>query len=371
LIRRRFREALAWRFGAVVTRLDSLHARLDAVDARVQAIDGRFGEGLHARLSAQEARLDAIEGALRELDDSLARLTSLAGLMPRASEDALAARNAIESRVEPMLRAIVDEESGNRRRLFRLRATAAYDEAFTVPDPLVSVTIATLGRDALLMRALPSLLAQTYTNIEVLVVGDAVSPEVEKGVEALADPRVHFANLSQRLIADPMPGRHRLVGSTMARNEAARRASGLWLVHFDDDDYLRPGAIAALLELARQQRVEVAYGGFETHQPAGNSTTVLGFPPRAERFAWPAALMHGGLRFLERELVASALDLPGDIYMLERALRAGVRFAMLDDIVLDYFPAQQWDGREERLMFTPTPDVPARFVSAAKSKARS
>src|SRR5437660_298208 len=79
------------------------------------------------------------------------------------------------------------------------------------------------------------------------------------------------------------------------------------------------------------------------HKPGGGGTRVVSFPPEGERFVWPAALMHGGLRFLEHELVAAALDLPGDIYMLERALRVGLRFAMLDEVVLDYFPSQQWD----------------------------
>jgi hypothetical protein len=31
------------------------------------------------------------------------------------------------------------------------------------------------------------------------------------------------------------------------------------------------------------------------------------------------------------------------MYMLERMLRAGVRFAMLDEIVLDYFPSTLWE----------------------------
>jgi hypothetical protein len=113
-------------------------------------------------------------------------------------------------------------------------------------------------------------------------------------------------------------------------------------VHFDHDDRLRPAAIASLLEVARERRAEVAYGGFEQHRPEGESTLHLRFPPDHECFAWPAALIHAGLRFFERELIASDLELPGDAYMLVRMLRAGVRFAMLDEILLDYFPSTLW-----------------------------
>jgi Glycosyl transferase family 2 len=323
VIRQRMSRALEWRFGAVTGRLDALHSRANDLEARLEALDRRVAE-------------------LVPLLDELRRL--VAGV-PQAAEDASAVRNAIELRVQPVLRAILDEEADNRRRLFELRGTPAYEEAYSDPDPLVSITLATVGReDALLNRALPSLLSQTHTNLEVLVVGDAATPELEEAVTALGDPRVHYANLSQRLVAHAAPDRHWLVGSTMARNEAARRARGRWLLHFDDDDHLRPDSIASLLELARERRVEVAYGGFEHHDPDGHRTRHVSFPPQGGHFAWPTALVHGGLRFFERELVAAHLELPGDIYMLERMLRVGVRFAMLDRVVLDYFPSKLWES---------------------------
>ena len=86
----------------------------------------------------------------------------------------------------------------------------------------------------------------------------------------------------------------------MARNEAARHARGQWILHFDDDDHLRPNTIARLLAVAREQRAEVAYGGFEQHEPDGRSESYLAFPPQFGKFAWPAALVHGGLRYFER-----------------------------------------------------------------------
>jgi len=163
---------------------------------------------------------------------------------------------------------------------------------------------------------------------------------------ALGDPRVSYANLSQRITAHTDPGKHWLVGSTMPRNEATRRARGRWLLHFDDDDHLRPDAVASLLEVVRIERAEVAYGGFEAHYPDRERVTCMSFPPRPGYFSWAGALMHGGLRFFERELFAAQLELPGDVYMLERMLRAGVRFAMLEEVLLDYFPSTHWEQTE-------------------------
>lgn len=311
MIRRRLKRALDWRFGAVTTRLDSLSHRVDDLDKRVGAIADRLNE-----VTAE---------------------------MPLATERVSEIHTSIDQRIQPALRAILDEEPDNRRRLYRLRADPAYLDPYTDLDPLVSVTVATIGRPALAGRALPSLLAQTHAHLEVIIVGDAASPEVAEAVSAIGDPRVRYFNLSQRITAHGDPRRHRLAGSTMARNEATRRAKGRWLMHFDDDDHLRPSAIAALLDLARERRAEVVYGGFEEHHPSGQSVTGIGFPPEPGRFSWAGALMHGGLRFFERELVAASLEIPGDMYLLERMLRTGVRFALLDDVVLDYFPSTQWE----------------------------
>jgi hypothetical protein len=221
-----------------------------------------------------------------------------------------------------------------------LRKTGGYELAWEEADPLVSVTIATRDRPELLVtRALPSVLGQTHEHLEVIVVGDAAGPEVAEAVALVGDPRVRWANLTQRIEAHGDPSRHWLVGSTMARNEATRMARGRWLLHFDDDDTLRPDAVARLLERARETRAEVAYGAFEFHRGNGISERVGGFPPRGDQMGWQGALAHAGLPF-ERELVAAHLGVPGDIWLLERMLRAGVRFAFLEGPpVWDYRPS--------------------------------
>jgi glycosyltransferase involved in cell wall biosynthesis len=252
------------------------------------------------------------------------------------------------------VRAILAEESGNRRRLHQLRDSPGYESAWDEPRPLVSVTIATVGRPELLRtRSLPSVLGQTYRDLEVVVVGDAAGAETEEAAASFGDERVRYSNLSRR---ENLPDRrHRwLVGSTHARNEAMRLARGQWVMAFDDDDELHPDAVERLLALARRERAEVAYGRFRGHW----SDQVLEageFPPRRGEFSWGPAIYHAGLRFLTREFAAGYLDAPGDWYLAERMLRIGVRFAMLDEIVLEVYPSEHsyatgdgvWPGRAQ------------------------
>src|SRR5581483_12327187 len=95
------------------------------------------------------------------------------------SVDALREELAAESlRLRNILHLVYDREPEMRERLHALRGTAAYEEAFTDPEPLVSVVIPTWDRAHLLVeRALPSVWAQTYQNLEVVVVGDHAPPE--------------------------------------------------------------------------------------------------------------------------------------------------------------------------------------------------
>jgi hypothetical protein len=272
---------------------------------------------------------------LRSFDRRLRRLDRRLERIERLTRDQL----------RGMLFALVAEDADNRRRLYGLRGRPEYAQAFVEDEPLVSVSVPTLGRPELFSRSLPSILNQSYERLEVIVVGDHTGPEVAHRVASLGDPRVIFRNLTQRLVLDNDPRRHHRVGSTMARNEAFRMATGQWLVAFDDDDLMYPDHVRTLLEAARSQRLEVAYGRYHAVYADGIRVERGFFPPAGcdnttgklgESFHWQSALYHQGLRFFERELVAVALRRAGDDYLAERMLRAGVRFGMVDDFVCEY-----------------------------------
>src|SRR5262249_43486308 len=69
------------------------------------------------------------------------------------------------------------------------------EAAADVGWPLVSVVIPTYQRPETLRRAVDSALGQSYSNIEVLVVGDAC-PNVDEVIGPILDPRLRHANLA-------------------------------------------------------------------------------------------------------------------------------------------------------------------------------
>jgi Glycosyl transferase family 2 len=247
----------------------------------------------------------------------------------------------LSGEIRGALRAIVAEEAANRRALFAARADPGYAAAWDDPEPLISVTVATLGRPELLAdRSLPSILGQTYRRIEVIVVGDDAGPETERAVRGLADDRVSYTELGPRYPWTDDPVKDWRVGATRPRNEAMRMARGAWVVQADDDDAMSPECLETLLELARRERAEAVYAPVQVHRPDGEFP--LGeFPPSLGRFCWAAGMFHSGLRFFERELVAAELEMPGDWWLAERMLRAGVRFAMAPEPLADVYPSER------------------------------
>ena len=239
-------------------------------------------------------------------------------------------------RIKAVLQSIQAGEWSARQRLRAMREAPTYDEPFTTDGPIVSVVIPTHERvGTLIDRALPSVLDQTYENLEILVVGDGSPPEVEAAVVAVGDARVRFHNLERR---GPYPDGsvdRWYVAGAVPRNEGVWLSRGLWIAQLDDDDAFTPDHVETLLELAVRERAEVAYGKLrclERGKPAGE----LGvFPPQYGHFGWQAALFHRGLRDWDMDLTDALFEVPADWALCRRMLRAGVRFAMLDAAVVD------------------------------------
>jgi hypothetical protein len=244
-----------------------------------------------------------------------------------------------------VVRLIADEEDENRRRLARVRASKAYDEPFEAKNPLVTIAIPTYANArGLLERSLPSALAQTHRNIEIVVVGDGSPPDVEQTVRKFSDRRIRFLNLERRGPYPDDPDALWYVAGTMPLNEALRVARGQWIAVLNDDDEFRPDHVERLVALARERRAEVAYGRLAMHKPDGTQEELGTFPPGLHQFGWQMGLFHEGLRFFGFSFGAEVFRIPGDWHLCRRMLRVGVRFAMTNHLVSDYYPARLWDA---------------------------
>lgn len=298
------------------------------------------------RLLLEQTR-DQVHATRVDLSRYVAQLERLDSMQLTQLEALAAAQRRDASQQAEILRLIHDRGHWRRAKLRALRGGGEYERAYADPDPLVSVVIPTYDNHVLLAeRAIPSVLAQSHQNFEILICGDAAPDQARVAAESFGDPRITFSN---RLYRGPYPDdpevRWRVAG-VPPYNEAVRRARGLWIAPLDDDDAFRPQHIEQLLIRAREQRLELCYARICAHLRGGASATLGRFPPEQGQFGLQSALYHAGLaEIFELELADAALGLPYDWGVCQRMMEADVRIGMIDDVSVDYYPSRYWTRR--------------------------
>src|SRR4051812_11390730 len=127
-------------------------------------------------------------------------------------------------------------------------------------DPLVTIRIATYNRGQLVVeRAVASALAQSYRNVEVLVIGDACDAATAAALEAVDDPRGRFINLPSRPLYPQEETDRWQVAGFEPMNVAIALAAGSWMAPCDDDDELTGDHVERLLRFAQQKRLEFVW----------------------------------------------------------------------------------------------------------------
>jgi glycosyltransferase involved in cell wall biosynthesis len=206
-------------------------------------------------------------------------------------------------------------------------------------DPLVTIRIATHDRPRLLVeRAIPSALAQTYPNLEILVVGDGATPETATAVRAVGDRRVRFVNLPRAHYPSDPEQRWMVLGCEPI-NHALSIARGAWIAPLDDDDEFTTDHVEVLLRAAITRHLEFVYGDTAVLRHDGTWGLVGDWPPRLAGFTQGAVLYAAPLRFLRYDSRSYRYGEPADWNLWRRMMAAGVRMGYVSHIVYRYYPA--------------------------------
>ncbi len=113
--------------------------------------------------------------------------------------------------------------------------------------PLVSIVIPTYNRAHLLLRAVRSALAQTYQNIEVIIVDDGSTDNTQEIVKSFDDPRVQYMRQDKNR------------GVCAARNAGIRRSKGKYIAFLDSDDEYLPEKIRKSVEVFKSSSKDVGF----------------------------------------------------------------------------------------------------------------
>lgn len=145
---------------------------------------------------------------------------------------------------------------------------------------LISVIVPVYNTEKYLEKCVNSLLTQTYTNLELLLVDDGSTD----GSGALCD---RFAAQDPRVRALHKKNG----GSSSARNLGIAEARGEYIGFVDSDDFVDPDMYERLLQALRRRKVNAAQIGRDEIAPDGSTLPDICVPPEKPELLSPEKFM--------------------------------------------------------------------------------
>jgi glycosyltransferase involved in cell wall biosynthesis len=121
-----------------------------------------------------------------------------------------------------------------------------------IENPLVSIVVPVYNVEKYLPKCLDSLVSQTYTHTEIVVVNDGSTDGSRQILQA-------FAGKDRRIkIVDKPNG-----GLPSARNAGVAVAAGEYIWHVDSDDYTEPDSLEKMVAVALRDNSDIVVAGYK------------------------------------------------------------------------------------------------------------
>lgn len=117
-------------------------------------------------------------------------------------------------------------------------------------NPAISIIMATYNRSNILPYSISSVLHSTFSDWELIIVGDACTDDTPEVVAAFEDPRIRFINLEKNFGDQSGPNN---VGFEMAR--------GRYIAYLNHDDLYFPDHLQSSLEMIEKTGADLVFSG--------------------------------------------------------------------------------------------------------------
>jgi glycosyltransferase involved in cell wall biosynthesis len=125
---------------------------------------------------------------------------------------------------------------------------------------MISIILTSYNSEGFIARTLQSVLAQTYKDIEVIIVNDCSMDNTEQVIKNIAsrDSRIRYYRNEIN------------VGAGLSRRRAISEMRGEYMTFLDHDDLLKPDAIETMVNTIQSNDVDVIVQGFIMVDEEGN-----------------------------------------------------------------------------------------------------
>lgn len=118
---------------------------------------------------------------------------------------------------------------------------------FHTEDGLVSIVMPSWNTARFIGKSIESVLCQTYTNWELIIVDDCSSDNTDEIVAEYTDGRIRYIKNETNS------------GAALTRNRAIREARGEWIAFLDSDDLWEPQKLEKQIEFMKQKGYVFSY----------------------------------------------------------------------------------------------------------------
>lgn len=149
---------------------------------------------------------------------------------------------------------------------------------------LVSIIMPSYNTGRFITETINSVLAQTYTNWELLIVDDCSPDDTDAVVAQFTDPRIKYFKNEKNS------------GAAVSRNRALREATGRWIAFLDSDDLWAPEKLEKQIAFMENNCCHFSYTCYgEINEDSTPRNVTVSGPKRITRagmyaYCWPGCL---------------------------------------------------------------------------------
>lgn len=151
-------------------------------------------------------------------------------------------------------------------------------------ENLVSIIMPSYNTASYIKESIQSVLNQTYTNWELIIVDDCSTDETEEVLAKITDSRIKYLKNEENS------------GAAISRNKALREARGQWIAFLDSDDLWMSDKLEKQINFMKNNGYSFSYTNYEEIDVDGNRTGIKVTGPKKItktgmfNYCWPGCL---------------------------------------------------------------------------------